>query len=511
MSELPPNVRRPSPDTIREKAAEHFLDLSDEEVEAFAELIDGTLESYERLDALTEPRHETEYTDRELGYRPDPDEDPYNAWVTKCSVPGDDDGPLAGEEIGLKDNISVAGVEMTVGSKALEGYIPSRDATVVSRLLDAGATISGKTNMENIMFGGSGDLSGFGPPRNPHNTAHAAGGSSSGSAVALVAGEVDLALGGDQGGSIRMPAAFSGCVGLKATHSLVPYTGVMGLGYTFDHVGPMAMSVENCARMLDVIAGKDAMDPRQGVVTTQDYEAALEDDPDGVSVGVLEEGFGWETSTDGVETTVRDALSEFSSEGATLSDVSIPEHLDGIPIWNGVAIEETTATVRDEGVGAYGKGFYDTDFASAFAKARRTRAEDFPPTLKLTLVLGEYLSDEYQSHYYAKSQNLRRKLTAAYDRALEDHDVIAMPTVPHTAHPIEEDVSVLEIVEKGLTMIQNTAPFDISGHPAITVPCGMSDGLPVGLMFVGERFDDASVLRAAKAFEASVYEAETVE
>lgn len=511
MSELPPNVRRPSPDTIREKAAEHFLNLSDEEVEAFATLIDGTLESYERLDELTEPRREIEYTEREFGYHPGPDEDPYNAWVTKCRVPGADDGPLAGHEIGLKDNISVAGVEMTVGSKTLEGYIPSHDATVVSRLLDAGATVTGKTNMENIMFGGSGDLSGFGPPRNPHDTDYAAGGSSSGSAVALVAGEVDLALGGDQGGSIRMPAAFSGCVGHKPTHSLVPYTGVMGLGYTFDHVGPMAMSVKDCARMLDVIAGKDTMDPRQGVVKTQDYEAALEDDPDGISVGVLEEGFGWETSTDGVETTVRDALSEFNSEGATVSDVSVPEHLDGIPIWNGVAIEETTTTVRDEGVGAYGKGFYDTDFASAFAKARRTRAEDFPPTLKLTLILGEYLSDEYQSHYYAKSQNLRRNLTAAYDRALESHDVIAMPTVPHTAHPIEEDVSVLEIVEKGLTMIQNTAPFDISGHPAITVPCGMSDGLPVGLMFVGERFDDASVLQAAKAFEASVYEAETME
>lgn len=512
MSELPPNVRRPSPEEIREKATQHFIDLGDEEVEAYSQLIDATLESYERLDQLTEPRYETEYTDREPGYRPDESEDEYNAWITKCRVPGADDGPLAGRTVGLKDTVSLAGVEMTVGSKVLAGFVPSRDATVVTRLLDAGATITGKQNMENIMFGGAGDLSGFGPPRNPHDTDYTTGGSSSGSAAALVAGEVDMAVGGDQGGSIRMPAAFTGCVGLKPTHTLVPYTGVVGLGYTFDHVGPMTMSVEDCARMMDVIAGADGLDPRQGVVETQEYEAALDDaDPDGVSVGVVEEGFGWDTSTEAVDETVRDALATFEGEGASVTDVSIPEHLDGGAIWNGVAIEETAATVRDEGVGRYGLGFYDTQFAGAFAKARRTRADDFPPTLKLALVLGQYLADEYQSHYYAKAQNLRRKLAAAYDRGLEDHDVIAMPTVPHTAHPIEEDISVLEIVEKALTMIPNTAPFDVSGHPAISVPCGTADGLPVGLMFVGERFDDATVLRAARAFERSVFRAETVE
>jgi amidase len=167
-------------------------------------------------------------------------------------------------------------------------------------------------------------------------------------------------------------------------------------------------------------------------------------------------------------------------------------------------MEATAATVGSEGVGHYGKGFYDTQFADAFGRARRAQADDYVTTLKLTLVLGQYLADEYRGHYYAKAQNLSRELASAYDDLLADVDVLAMPTTPQTAHELAPEMSRVEAIDRALNMLPNTAPFDVTGHPATSVPCGTSDGLPVGLMLVGERFDDAAVLRSAQAFERSV-------
>lgn len=504
MSGQPPNVQPPTPEEIREVAAAHHIDLTDEEVADFAAIIPGVLAGYERLDQLTDPRPRITYTDRDPGYKPDAQEDPLNAFVTRCRVSGADDGPLAGYEVGIKDNVAVAGIEMTLGSKLFEGYVPMTDATIVTRLLDAGAVITGKLNMEDMAFSGSGELSATGPVLNPRDDEHIAGGSSSGSAAAVAAGDVDVAIGGDQGGSIRIPASWSGIVGHKPTHSLVPYTGIVGLGRSFDHAGPMANTVEDCARVLDVIAGKDDLDPRQGVVPTEDYRNTLDANPNGVTVGVLAEGFGHEESEAGVDETVHDAIEAFASAGAEVTEVSLPMHLDGLPIWNAVVMEATAATVRSEGVGHYGKGFYDTQFADAFGRARRAQADDYITTLKLTLVLGQYLADEYRGHYYAKAQNLSRKLASAYDDLLADVDVLAMPTTPQTAHELAPEMSRMEAIDRALNMLPNTAPFDVTGHPATSVPCGTADGLPVGLMLVGERFDDATVLRSAHAFEQSV-------
>jgi amidase len=252
--------------------------------------------------------------------------------------------------------------------------------------------------------------------------------------------------------------------------------------------------------VLEVIAGKDGHDPRQGEVPTEPYTNALEKSTN-VTVGVLEEGFGHEESESGVDSTVRDALDAFAGAGAEIESVSIPMHLDGLPIWNGIATEATAATVEAEGIGHYGKGRYDTQFMNAFARARRSGGEDYLTTLKLTLILGQYLADEYRGQYYAKAQNLSRKLAKKYDEYLSEVDVLAMPTTPQTAHRYQPEISRLEAIERALNMLANTAPFDVTGHPAISVPAGESDGLPVGLMFVGERFDDATTLRAGYAFE----------
>lgn len=504
MSEIPPNVQPPTPDEIRAAAEKHHMDLSDAEVEDFVAAIADSLDGYERLDELTEPEPTIEYTDRDPGYKPDASEDSLNAFVRKCHVEGADSGPLEGYEIGLKDNVALAGIEMTVGSKLFDGYVPSTDATIVTRMLDAGATITGKLNMEDMAFSGSGELSATGPVLNPRDDDYIAGGSSSGSIAAVVDGDVDVAIGGDQGGSIRIPAAWSGGVGHKPTHGLVPYTGIVGLGYSFDHTGPMARTVEDCALSLDVLAGKDPLDPRQGAVETDSYAAGLSDDASDLTIGVLSEGFGREQSEPGVDETVHDALDDLAAAGATVTEVSVPMHLDGLAIWNAIATAETTATVRDEGIGKYGTGFYDTQFADTFGKARRAHADDYLSPLKLTLILGQYMSDEYRSHYYAKAKNLCRKLSTQYDKALADVDVLAMPTTPQTAHEAVSDLTRLEVLDRALNMLSNTAPFDVTGHPAVSVPAGESDGLPVGLMLVGDQFDDKTVLQAAYAFEQTV-------
>lgn len=504
MSEIPPNIQPPTAEEIREAAAKHHINLTEDEVEDFTAAIEDTLSGYERLDELSDPRPDVQYNTRDPGYKPDREEDPLNAFVTKCRVEGNDSGPLSGYEVGLKDSIALAGVEMTAGSKLFEGYVPSTDATIVTRLLDAGATITGKLNMEDMAFSGSGELSATGPVLNPRDRDHIAGGSSSGSIAAVVSDDVDVAIGSDQGGSVRIPASWSGGVGHKPTHGLVPYTGIIGLGHTIDHVGPMATTVEDCALFLDVVAGKDPLDPRQGAVETGEYADALSGDTSDLTIGVVDEGFGHEQSEDAVDEIVREALARFEDAGADLTDVSIPMHLEGLTIWNGIVMEETAALLRDEGIGRYGRGFYDAQLADAFGKARRAHADDYLATVKLTVILGQYMSDEYRSHYYAKAQNLARELGHRYDELLSEVDVLAMPTTPQTAHKQQDDLTRLEVIDRALNMLSNTAPSDATGHPALSLPAGEANGLPVGLMLVGERFDDETVLQAGHAYEQSV-------
>lgn len=499
----PPSLRPPTADEVRDLARDHYLDPSDEAIQVFTEVIAEALQGYERLEELPEPTPERRYTERDPGYRPGRDEDPHNAVVTRCRVPGADGGPLAGYEVGLKDMIAVAGVEMTCGSRLFDDYVPTRDAAVTTRLLDAGATVTAKLNMDDLAVSGAGDTPATGPVLNPHDIDYLAGGSSGGSAVAVVTGDVDVALGTDQAGSVRIPAALCGCVGLKPTHGLVPYTGILAGGYTFDHVGPLARTVRDCAVTLDTIAGPDPGDPRQGQVEPADHAEAVADaDPEGIALAVVEEGFGLETSDDRVDETVRDALDRFAAAGASLDGVSVPWHLDGPVVWRAVANGEQVALANGEGVGRSTGGYYDAEFAEAYGRARRVHGDDSPPNRKLSLVLAQYLFDEYLGRHHAKAQNLRPDLRAAYDDALADADVLAMPTVPITAHECR-DLTLREWFDRPST-IWNTAPFDVTGHPAISVPAGTVDGLPVGLMLVGERGADEEVLRVAAAYEQAV-------
>jgi amidase len=502
-STAPRVLRKPPIDELQRIATSYGLDLSREDLVSFRGLMDGVLDSYRRLDQFADPTLPVKYP-RQPGSRPTAAENKLNAWYWKCSIKGAPSGPLAGKKIAIKDNVCVAGVPMMNGSNVLEGYVPEGDATIVTRILDAGGEIVGKSVCEHLCFSGGSHTSDTGPVLNPHDPKRSAGGSSSGSAALVVAGECDMAIGGDQGGSIRIPSAYCGCVGHKPTHGLVPYTGVFPIELTLDHTGPLARTAAECAVLLEVIAGPDGLDPRQPPgLRTDTYTKRLTGDARGLRIGIVKEGFGLPNSQPDVDATVHQAAQNLARAGAELSDVSIPLHRDGIHIWNAIAVEGATMfMVAGNSMGTNWKGHYITSLLDFYGRSRRARANDLSETVKLVILLGQYMQDNYQGRYYAKAQNLAPVLAAAYDEALKQADLLVMPTLPLKATLLPPpNASREEYVARALEMLANTCPFDVTGHPAITVPAGMSAGLPVGMMLIGRHWEDGTVLRAADAFQ----------
>ena len=501
-------VKQPTIDELARIAGAYGLSPTREDLESFSGLIAPLLESYARLDQLPEPTLPVKYP-RSPGYRPGPEDNPLGAWYWRSEIRGAQDGPLAGKTIAIKDNVCVAGIPMMNGTSVLEGYVPDADATIVTRILDAGGTILGKAVCESLCLSGGSHTSDTGPVLNPHDPTRTTGGSSSGSAALVASNEVDMAIGGDQGGSIRIPGSWCGIFGLKPTYGLVPYTGVFPIELTLDHTGPMARTAADCALLLEAIAGPDGLDPRQsGGLQPQAYTEALTGDINGLRLGIVEEGFGIEgISEKDVDEAVTEAAHGYEKLGARVKKISIPWHRDGLHIWNGIAIEGVTMLmVAGNSMGTNWKGHYSTSLLDVYARGRRTRADDLSETVKMVVLLGQYMQDHYHGRYYAKAQNLARSLKAAYDDALQECDLLVMPTLPLKATKIPApDASREEYVARALEMIGNTAPFDVTGHPAITVPCAVSQGLPVGMMLVGRTGEDATVLRAADAFQRQVY------
>ncbi len=494
---------KPTIEQLHAIAKTYNMHLSDADLESFTGLMSAAFESYRRIDQLTEPALAVHYP-RTGGYRPSAEENPLNAWYQKCSIKGAPTGILAGKRIAIKDNVCVAGIPMMNGSSVLEGYVPEFDATIVTRILDAGGEIVGKAVCEHLCFSGGSHTSDTGPVLNPHDHTRSAGGSSSGSAALVVAGECDMAIGGDQGGSIRIPGAWCGAYGLKPTYGLVPYTGVFPIELTLDHTGPIAASTRDVAQLLEAIAGEDGLDPRQQNVRVEAYTQALINDTEGLRVGIVTEGFGWPgLSEQDVDELVEASAQRFTQLGSQVSKISIPMHRDGIHIWDGIAVEGATMLmVSGNSMGTNWKGHYSTSLLDVYARGRITRADDLSDTVKLVVLLGQYMQDRYHGRYYAKAQNLARILTKAYDDALQSVDLLVMPTLPMKATIIPPADAPREVkVARALEMIANTCPFDVTGHPAMTIPCGLSQGLPVGMMLVGRKWNDATVLRAAHAFE----------
>jgi amidase len=266
----------------------------------------------------------------------------------------------------------------------------------------------------------------------------------------------------------------------------------------------MARSVADVARTLEVLAGKDPLDPRQYEVPVQAYTAALERDLRGVRIGLLQEGFGQEGAEPDVEAAVRAAIATLGTLGATVTKVSVPAHRTAGCIGWGLFAEGMTALLHSNGMGYHWRGAYNPALADVVGKSLQAQSQDLPPQIKLVSMLGTYLRQHYHGRFYAKAQNLRPGLRASYDAVFQHVDVLAMPTTPMKAHAYRPQLGIQELITHGWNMLGNTAPFDMTGHPSISIPCAKSNGLPVGLMLTGRQFDDATVLAVAHAFEQQV-------
>lgn len=494
-------VKRPTLDQMKGIVASLHMNMSEREVAEYLDVLEETFTAYDRVAQLPDNLPEVRYP-RTPGYRPTADENALNAWAVKSEVRGAAHGPMSGKSVVLKDNVCLAGVPLMNGASTLEGYVPDVDATIVTRMLDAGATIVGKAHCEFFCLSGGSHTSAMGPVHNPYRYGYATGGSSSGSAALVGSGEVEMAIGGDQGGSIRMPSGWCGIYGMKPTHGLVPYTGVMPIEATIDHTGPMTANVADNALMLEVIAGADGLDPRQYDVRVDKYTTALGRGVSGLRIGVVTEGFGHPNSEADVDASVRSAAEQYRHLGATVDEISIPMHLDGLAIWTPIALEGLQAQMmHGNGMGFNWEGMYTTSLLDAHSNWR-SRADELSRTLKISMMAGEYFISHHRGHFYAKAQNLGRLLRKRYDEALSQYDLLLMPTLPMKATPIPpQDAPLALYCQRGFEMLANTAPFDVSGHPAMSVPCGLNQGLPVGMMLIGGRYEESSIYRAAHAFE----------
>lgn len=494
----------PSLEQLRSLSDELGLALVDSDLEAYREMMRGPLASFEVVAEADQPTQAVRYP-RENVRPATPEENLLNAWYWKCSIKGRAKGPLQGKRVVVKDNICVAGVPMMNGTRVLEGYVPDVDATVVSRVLEAGVEVVGKGVCEHLSSGGSSFTSDTGPVRNPHDRTRSAGGSTSGPAALVASGEAELALGTDQGGSIRIPASWCGVYGLKPTYGLVPYTGISSAELTQDHAGLMAASTTDLALLLEAVAGEDHLDPRQPPCRADAYARALTGSVKGLRVGVLEEGFGWPgASEEDVDRAVREAASRLANLGAEVTRISVALHRQAHHIWRVINVEGRTVLMfRGRGMGTNWRGYYTLSLLEAYARGFREKPHLVSDPVKLQVLLGEMLQRRYDGRYYARAQNLALVLRQAYDEALRSVDVLLLPTTPMKATPLTApETSWVERYPRNLEMVPNTAPFNVTGHPALSIPCAMSRDLPVGMMLVGRHFEESTLLRVAHAYEA---------
>ena len=414
---------------------------------------------------------------------------------------GEAPGALAGVPIAIKDNLCVRGMKTTAASKILATYVPPYDATVIERLEAAGAVIVGKTNCDEFAMGSSNENSAFGPVRNPWALSRTPGGSSGGSAAAVAAAQVPLALGSDTGGSIRQPASFCGVVGLKPTYGRVSRYGLLAFASSLDQIGPFARSVDDAALALGVIAGPDRADATSSREPVPDLTAALTGDVKGLRVGVPRT-FVSEGVDDGVKAAFDAALAVLESAGARLVDVELPHAPYGVPAYYLVCTAEASSNLaRYDGV-KYG---YRSKAAADGLQAMYThsRSEGFGAEVKRRIMLGTYvLSAGYYDAFYLKAQQVRTLLRRDYDRAFDAADVIAMPTSPIPPFGLGEKTD--DPLQMYLADIF-TVSANLAGVPAISVPCGFvergGDRLPIGFQLAGRPFDEPTLLRAADAYE----------
>ncbi len=404
-------------------------------------------------------------------------------------------GLLFGLPVGVKDNIVTKGLRTTASSQLLSNFEPLHNATVVERLNAAETITVGKLNMDEFAMGSSNENSGYFGTRNPWNTGYVPGGSSGGSAASVAAGEVFFSLGSDTGGSIRQPAAFCGVVGLKPTYGLVSRFGLIAFASSLDQIGPITNTVEDNAYLLQSIAGHDKMDSTSANVDVPDYLSSLTGDVKGLRIAVPKEYLAEGVDED-VKNSVLQSLKKLEELGATWEEVSLPHSKYAVATYYLLSSSEASANLaRFDGV-RYGVRAEAENLIDLYKK---TRSEGFGDEVKRRIMLGTFaLSSGYYDAYYKKAQKVRTLIKNDFEKVFEDYDVIIGPTTPTPAFKVGEKI------DNPLTMYANdilTIPVNLAGVPAISVPCGLSNGLPVGLQIIGKHFDEKTVYRVAHAYE----------
>ncbi len=418
------------------------------------------------------------------------------ARVDALADKGDELPPLAGVPIAVKDVFTTKDVRTTAGSKVLENFIAPYDATVVTRLENAGAIILGKTNCDEFAMGSSNENSGFRPVRNPRDRSRVPGGSSGGSAAAVAAGTAIASIGSDTGGSIRQPAAFCGVVGLMPTYGRVSRYGLIAFASSLDHAGPFGKTVQDAAILLQVLAGRDPLDSTTADVAVPDYCAHVGRPVTGLKIGVPAEYLGEGLDAE-VRAAVESGIQELARAGAEIVPISLPHTPYAIPTYYVIATAEASSNLaRYDGV-RYG---LRTEGKTLTDMYRRTRDAGFGAEVKRRIMLGTYvLSAGYYDAYYLKAQRVRSLLARDFDEAFAKVDVIVTPTTPTPAFKLGEKID--DPLAMYLADIF-TVTADLAGIPGISVPCGKSkEGLPIGMQILGKHFDEATVLRVAHVAE----------
>ncbi|MCS7113718.1 MAG: Asp-tRNA(Asn)/Glu-tRNA(Gln) amidotransferase subunit GatA [Candidatus Bathyarchaeota archaeon] len=409
-------------------------------------------------------------------------------------------GLLRGLTVAIKDNICVEGVETTCGSLILKGYRPSYDATVVERIKGNSGVITGKTNMDEFAMGSTTEWSAFGPTRNPWDPSRVPGGSSGGSAAAVASGESELALGSDTGGSIRCPASFCGVVGLKPTYGLVSRYGLIAYANSLEQIGPIARDVYGCALLLTVIAGYDPRDSTSIDRSSTDYRATLIDGLEGFRIGVIRELLG-EGVDRRIRSSIRESIYKLESLGAVVEEISMPSIEFALPAYYIIAMAEASSNLaRYDGV-RYGMNLpvRDHDW-SRYCEEVRSRG--FGLEVKRRMILGAYvLSAGYYDRYYIKALKVRTLIKREFTDAFKTFDALIGPSMPILPFKIGEKVEdPLELYMCDM----DTVPVNLAGLPAISIPCGLADGLPIGLQIIGSYFREDLILRVAYNLEATL-------
>ncbi|MFG6492826.1 amidase family protein [Microbacterium sp. P03] len=490
----------------------HIHDYERDDVVQLAEWMASTIDEFLEVSRALVPAPSAVPAVRVSGATPAHAEDPLNAivrWVDVVAVASEVQSDLlAGKKIGMKDLIAVAGIPISAASLLLEGFVPREDAVVTERVLRAGGHIVAMTNMEGVAFGGGGESGIYGATLNPFDLTRSTSGSSGGSAASLFYDGIDITFGTDQGGSVRLPASWCGVLGLKPTHSLVPYTGIASHDLTFDHVGPMTRTTENMALAMAAISGPHISDVRQDSATPADlpFVQAWADAPDtyeGVRFGLLTEALASDGTPEREAALAgfADAVEKIRALGGEVVEVSIPEHDMAASILFGAMLEGVAATLHGNGEGYHRGGGHSVDVRRAVGKGLLAHGDELQAAYKTAAVLGEHLRSKYFGTVYATAQTVIPVLRAAYDRAFEEVDVVLMATTRTPAMRLKPEASVYEMHRRSFSMTQDTPAHNATGHPALSLPGAESEGLPLGVTFVGRFFDDARLIALARTWE----------